>query len=218
MNSLEQDRAALAAQERNAREGQALYQFFKKHPELDMQANENLLRQHHHGEEITLETLEESAAYLGDRIASKSYEAVERAKQHEAERVEESRKQEKGRLVAEIAGRLKGAGVSALAIEGEIRNRYAHMNNAELQAKIDSLDEAARLRSMTHSELRKEARANHAQPQAPDLPAEYIPQRIKAMTAPELRKLMERYGANKVNERLGVQPARKPGISFGVKL
>jgi len=217
MNTLADDRATLAAQERTAREAQALYQFFKKHPELDMQANENLLRQHHHGEEMKLDTLEESAAHLRTLLGHKSYEAIEQAKQREIEQAEESRKKEKGRLIQEIAGRLKGAGASSLAIEGEILNRYAHMTNTELQTKLDFLNEANRLRGMTISELRREARANRVQPQAPELPAEYTPERIKAMKAPELRKLMEHYGSGKIDERLGVQPTRKLGISIGVK-
>jgi hypothetical protein len=56
-------------------------EFFRKNPDLNCVANENLIRSFHNNGQITPESIQESVDFLGDRLARKSDERVRQDQQ-----------------------------------------------------------------------------------------------------------------------------------------
>src|SRR5438445_6484970 len=76
MDTLEQDRERALAAIQAAEEAKAFYYFFREYPELSCKANEEIIRDYHHGEALTLDSIRESAKYLGSRLAVKTEQQV----------------------------------------------------------------------------------------------------------------------------------------------
>lgn len=81
-NALEQERQALQAEA-------AIYHFFKRFPFWNCIANETLLRDFHHGEQITEQSLIESAQALGSRLATLSEKQVQADALAEAQKIQD---------------------------------------------------------------------------------------------------------------------------------
>jgi hypothetical protein len=206
--TLAEDRAELARSQRAAREERAVFFFLKAHPESNYAAAIDLLRQHHHGEELTPETLEESANFL---VARGELQPISQAQIAEAE------EKERNTLLGHIRDRLTKSGLPQYAVEAEIKNRFQFMSVDELKQKIADQDLAKQLRSKTTAELREQVRAQSPALSPSVLPAEYTREKLVQLVKadlPAFRALVKRYGSSQVDSRLGVVASTKPGVSW----
>jgi len=65
MRTLKEDREAAALAATKAEEAKLFYHLFKdERPDLNTQANENLIRQYHGSQRITLETIRQAVQFL----------------------------------------------------------------------------------------------------------------------------------------------------------
>jgi hypothetical protein len=210
-----------ALRDAQAREHEAMTALFREYPDLAYEASANAIvaEVRASGKPFTLDTLKEVVAALvaDGRISLKSEAQVEADRVQAAEQAEQDRKIEKGRLIAEIAGRLKEGGHTSVAIEGEIKARFVHMNNQELATYLANIDRKKELRAMSVKDLR--ALVKKENPREPaQLPAELTRERLNEISRTdigEFKRLVRLYG-DQVNQRLGVVRQPMPGVAFGV--
>jgi hypothetical protein len=154
---------------------QAFRQFFAKHTELKLKANEKILADLHHGEEIsssTLEELLENPNIQAQLSVNAEYIA------------EQNRQQERDRLIKEI---LNGRDffVSRRISDGRpIRHAAEELNRVtsldELRSIYTQVSEERRLEALTPQEFRKERQAEKVQARVgaavrTELPTHYTP-------------------------------------------
>jgi hypothetical protein len=147
IKSLEELRAETEASRIRGEERAAWYQFALQHPSFALEANFVIFREFHHGETMTLQTIEESFPIL--------------------------------------------QGQNKLAEKDKVR--------LGIEAVEAEKDEVMRLRSLSTDQLRREAWI--AQTETP-LPESITAENIREMEAPQLRKILNRYGAKMTNLRL----------------
>jgi len=84
-----------------ASEEAAFLEFFQEHPEVrDCESNKKFLKEFHRGEPITVQSLSESAGYLGDLLARRGPNEVEEVHAERSEQKREAIKAENARLKA----------------------------------------------------------------------------------------------------------------------
>jgi hypothetical protein len=181
LHNLSEARERMHESERRASEARALYLFFKQHPELNLQANEGLLRSWHNGSEITDATLNEALQYpgLADSLARKSDDRV----QKEAEE--------------EIQAR-RDAAIQTITSHRQYSSPQAKIHDTEhLQSQYVTLDELERtaaeiLESVRLSKLSVQNLRAIVRPKAPAEPVVNLPmftrEHILAMSGPEMRR------------------------------
>jgi hypothetical protein len=186
--TLAEARERMHEAEGRAMEAKAILEFYQKYPELHCQANTGILREFHHGEVMTLQSLEESLQYPGlkARLATKTPAAVQKAADTEAQTAALAEKQKRDGLVSfVVAHRAYATSASKATDVANLSSEWT--STAQLEAERERIGQATELRSKSVQELRAIVR-----PKAPTEPVVnlgmYTREHILAMTGPEMRK------------------------------
>jgi hypothetical protein len=220
MTVLADERARVERAKQKVVEARIFYQFFRRFPGDSSAGIEEIYRKALDqeqvddgtpekfwigGDEVTLENLERLRPLLLQGVQSERYGHLKIVPASDSQ-VEQREQQEKETLLKQIRDRLKKRGTPTPVIEAEIRNRYSWMNLEELQAKLSEVENVAALRSKSPEELRQgihDARERSSSG-LPPLPEMYTAEKIRKLSADELRKVNRTYGHEAVNARLGV--------------
>lgn len=208
MATLQEERELVALEHRKVREAGAWYRFLRNHPEFNFQGAKDMLTARHNGEEITEATLEETANYL---IARGELKPVSQAQLEQAE------EKERASLLKVIVDRLKKAGVPQTTIDLEVRNKFQFQSLAELKQTIANQDLSKELRSKTVEQLKEQVRAENPPPSPNVLPAEFTREKLVVLVKSDLaafKSLVKKFGSAQVDQRLGVVPTQRPGVSW----
>lgn len=168
---------------------EAFREFYSRHPELDLEANTNFLTELHHGDEVTIESLEELLQFSRDKLAVTA-----------AYNQQQSEQAERENLFKELGRGFESFGLQDLRHFAAVKR------------------ENDRRKGLSSAELRALARQENPAPTAPALPARYTREAINALGATELKRILHLYGANAVNERKGYEAPKQPGQSVRVKI
>jgi hypothetical protein len=215
MITLAQDRQARALQDQRVREDKAWELFATKYPEFNNMAIRNVLCDpgYYNGDEITVETLEESLPFMiaSKRISALGGDYIEAYQLREAEAQDEARRQRKGVLIREILG---------LSVEHMSTTSYAFMqqklplmNIDELEAELKEVIERREMNGMSKEALHKGIKKVYTPiPSIKQIPPEIDASAIKRMSAEQIKQLNRVYGKDLVNERLGVKHTPEVGV------
>lgn len=221
MINIEEIKEQTATAERKAREAKAGYEFAKKYPQYNSQANFDILARVHDGVEITFKSLEDLIQHpqVKAMLTVKDLSRVisDQQKQREKEQRAEMKRQADA-LVAETKEREKLWGsiksllkVSSGMLEGEFkkyqlkdpRGNFIHPTSA-MRDRLQALQETSVFRGTSTSQLKEHLRNSRPAPitETPPLPAQYTALKIRLMPAADLKRLMARYGSDVVTQRL----------------
>jgi hypothetical protein len=205
--TLAQDRQARALQDQRVREDKAWELFATKYPEFNNQAIRNVLCDpgYYNGDEITVETLEESLPFMiaSKRISALGGDYIEAYQLREAEAQDEARRQRKGVLIREILG-LSKEHMSETSY-AFLQQKLPLMNIDELEADLKEIIERREMNGMSKEALHKGIKKVYTPiPSIRQMPADITPSVIKRMSAAQIKALNRTYGEALVNERLGV--------------
>jgi hypothetical protein len=167
-----------------------LNSFLQDHPWLESVANRNMIWSYMLQ---NYQSAEQAADTLGDRLSiDHQVQEDQQAKQEQAER---------SALIEEIC--------ADYSKDEHARSRYweklQSYSTDALRNTVSAIHERRELARMNPSELRsylKQARSVAPAPRV--IPESITPAQIKSMSALDLRKMIDQYGASAVNDRLGV--------------
>jgi hypothetical protein len=158
-----------------ANEEAAFGEFFMQHPELDLQANRQILKDYCAGYPIDLDSLDYALANIGGRLARKDSDQVAREE-----------KRERDALIAEL--------FEGLHLPHSTRvNRqraYELMDIPSLRAAAEQRRSEKALLKMNNDELKATIRGSRPVVTPPPVIVPFTKQQINAMSAKEFRKLL----------------------------
>jgi len=198
MNTIQEERELARQAQEKANSQLAWYEFVKLHPELNCEANRRLMEDFHHGEPMTLQSLEESSTMLGNSLARKGEDTLEQEAAAEQARKDFELAQERQQLIDILVDDFSHDPFSRDNFRAKLQKGYESID--ELRRRAQEVRDRRHYRSLSKEELRAVVRGE--QPAALVLPAEWTKEAIRKTDTATLRKLMARYGSSVVNDRL----------------
>ena len=195
MKTIQDSRASVEQAQLEAREAQAFLAFYIELPEYHCDANAALLREYHHGEEITAQSLRESVERLKDSLAVKNNE-----------RLEQQQQDERTAALAQLYDSIFARGGDPSVNQAEFeKSKYWPV--ADIVAKAQQITDRTAMSKLPVAEVRAIVTAAKDYWQAdqnryPILPKEYTRAVIVKSPPAEIRRLLRVYSSIQINDRI----------------